>query len=94
MATEAPAPDHAVRDRHQIKTVILGGAVLLIVLVAVILAIAYAGALNQYWFLHFPLGYFLLTQGALIFIVAIGLWYVRTQERIDNARNESGDLGR
>ncbi len=94
MATETPAPDHAVRDRHQIKTLILGGAVLLTVLIAVIVAIIYAGSLNQYWFLHFPLGYFLLTQGALIFIVVIGLWYVRTQERIDNTRNESRDLGR
>lgn len=94
MATETPAPDHAVRDRHQIKTLMLGGAVLLTVLVAVILAIAYAGSLNQYWFLHFPLGYFLLTQGALIFVVVLGLWFVRTQEHIDHARSESEDHGR
>lgn len=94
MATETPAPDRAGRDRHLIKTIILAGVVLLVVAIAVVVAVIYATALNQYWFLHFPLGFFVLTQGALIFIVVVGLWYVRTQERIDQTRSESGELGR
>jgi putative solute:sodium symporter small subunit len=89
VTTEIPAPDHAGRDRHQLRTLILAGATLLAVLFAVVLAVVNAASLNQYWFLHFPLGFYLLAQGVLIFIVVSGFWYVRTQERIDRTRSEN-----
>jgi putative solute:sodium symporter small subunit len=92
VATETPAPDHAGRFRHQLRTSILAGAVMLIVLLALILAVINAASLNQHWFLHFPLGFYLLAQGVLIFVVAIGFWFVRTQEHIDHTRNESREL--
>ncbi len=92
MTTEIPAGDHAGRDRHQLRTLILASATLLAVLFAVILAVINAASLNQYWFLHFPLGFYLLAQGVLIFIVVSGFWYVRTQERIDRTRSENEDI--
>lgn len=92
MATETPAPDHAGRIRHQLRTSILAGAVLLIVLLAVISAIVNAASLNQYWFLHFPLGFYFLAQGVLIFVVVVGFWFVRTQEHIDHTRSETREL--
>lgn len=92
MATESPASDNAGRNRHQLRTLILAGAVLLAVPLAVILATVNAPSLNQYWFLHFPLGFYLLAQGVLIFVVAVGFWFVRTQEHIDRTRSESKEL--
>jgi putative solute:sodium symporter small subunit len=53
------------------------------------LAVVNAASLNQYWFLHFPLGFYLMAQGVLLFVVVSGFWYVRTQERIDRTRSES-----
>jgi len=92
VATETPAPDHAGRFRHQLRTSILAGAVLFIALLAVILAVINAASLNQSWFLHFPLGFYLLAQGVLIFMVVVGFWFVRTQEHIDQTRSESREL--
>lgn len=92
MATETPVPDHAGRMRHQLRTSILAVAVLLAVLLAVISAVVNAASLNQYWFLHFPLGFYLLAQGVLIFVVVVGFWFVRTQEHIDQTRNESREI--
>ena len=92
MATDVPVSDNPARDRHQLKTLILAIASIVMVLVAVGLTIAGAGSLNQYWFLHFPLGFYLLAQGVLIFIVAVGFWFTRTQEHVDQARSESEEL--
>ncbi len=93
MATEAPAQDRPPRDRHHIQTLILAITTLATVLIAVLLAVAMTAWLNRFGFLHFPLGYYLLAQGLLIFMVAMGFWFVRLQERIDQARNESEGLG-
>jgi putative solute:sodium symporter small subunit len=93
MATEAPASDHPSRDRHQIQTLILAVAILSIVLLAVFLVVTFAASLNHYGFLHFPLGFYLLAQGLLIFIVVMAFWFIRVQERIDSARSESEGLG-
>jgi putative solute:sodium symporter small subunit len=92
VATDVPVSDNPARDRHQLKTLILAIATVAIVLLAAGLVIAETGFLNQYWFLHFPLGFYLLAQGILIFIVAVGFWFTRTQEHIDRARSESEEL--
>jgi len=92
MMTEAPANDYPARDRHQIQTLILAVTVLSTLLIAVFLVVTFAASLNQYGFLHFPLGFYLLAQGLLILIVAVAFWFIRMQERIDLARSESEGL--
>ena len=93
MATEVPANDHPARDRHQLQTLILAITLLLTALLAVLVVIASATWLNHYGFVHFPLGFYLLAQGLLIFIVAVAFWFIRIQERIDLARSEREGLG-
>jgi putative solute:sodium symporter small subunit len=93
VATEVPVSDNPPRDRHQLTTLILAIAVLSIALLAVFLAVTAATFLNQYWFLHFPLGFYLLAQGVLIFLVAVSFWFIRMQEHIDRRRAESEERG-
>jgi len=83
----------AARDRHQRRTLILAIATVAGILLAVSLAIAAATYLNQYWFLHFPLGFYLLAQGVLILLIAAAFWFTRMQEHIDHKRSESEELG-
>jgi putative solute:sodium symporter small subunit len=92
VAKKDPATELEGRDWYQLKTLILAAGMLWLALLAVILAVVYANWLNQFWFLHFPVGFYLLAQGLLIFIVAICFWFVRTQERLDRARGESEGL--
>ena len=68
MATEA-ANESPARDRHQIQTLILAVAILSTALLAVFLVVTLATSLNEFGFLHFPLGFYLLAQGLLILIV-------------------------
>ena len=93
MATEVPANDHPARDRHQLQTLILAITLLLTALIAVLVVIAGAPWLNRYSFVHFPLGFYLLAQGLLIFIVVVAFWFIRIQERIDLSRSEREGLG-
>ena len=93
MATEVPANDHPARDRHQLQTLILAITLLLTALLAVLVVIAGAPWLNRYSFVHFPLGFYLLAQGLLIFIAVVAFWFIRIQERIDLARSEREGLG-
>jgi len=93
VATEVSVNELPARDRHQIQTLILAVAILSTVLLAVFFAVTAASSLNRYGFLHFPLGFYLLAQGLLIFIVVMAFWFIRLQERIDLARSESGELG-
>src|SRR6185369_1289416 len=79
VASEAPLSDRPARDRHQLRTAFL--------------AIGAATWLNQYGFLHFPLGFYLLAQGLLIFIVVATFWFVRLQDRLDQTRSENEELG-
>ena len=79
MASEAPLSDRPARDRHQLRTLLL--------------AIGAATWLNQYGFLHFPLGFYLLAQGLLIFIVVATFWFIRLQDRLDQTRSENEELG-
>jgi putative solute:sodium symporter small subunit len=92
MATKAPASDYPARDRHQIQTLILAVAVLSTALLVIFLVVTLAPQLNEFGFLHFPLGFYLLAQGLLILIVVMAFWFIRVQERIDLARSESGGL--
>ena len=93
MASEAPLTDHPARDRHQLRTLLLAVAILSIVLLAVFLTVTTATWLNQYGFLHFPLGFYLLAQGLFILIVVATFWFVRIQDRLDEARAENEELG-
>ena len=92
VATGLPADDHPARDRHQLETLILAVTILSMVLTAVFFTIAAATELNRYGFLHFPIGFYLLAQGLLIFVVVVAFWFIRLQERIDFARSESEGL--
>ena len=91
MATEA-ANESPARDRHQIQTLILTVAILSTALLAVFLVVTLATSLNEFGFLHFPLGFYLLAQGLLILIVVMAFWFIKVQERIDLARSESEGL--
>lgn len=93
MASEAPLTDHPARDRHQLRTLILAVAILSTVLLAVFLTVTTATWLNQYGFLHFPLGFYLLAQGLFILIVVATFWFVRIQDRLDEARAENEEIG-
>ena len=93
MSQEVPASEHPARDRHQLQTLILAIALLVTVLLAVLAAIIGAPWLNEYGFLHFPLGFYLLAQGLLIYIIAVAFWFIRIQERIDVARGEREGSG-
>jgi putative solute:sodium symporter small subunit len=92
VTTEVPETGLTAHSRHQLRTLIVAVTILSAVLLAVSATILYATALNQFWFLHFPLGFYLLAQGLLIAIVVMTFWYVRVQERIDHARSVSEEI--
>ncbi len=92
MTTEVPVSDNPARDRHQLGTLILAIAIVVGTLLGVSVAIAAATFLNQYWFLHFPLGFYLLAQGVFILLIAAIFWFTRMQEHFDQRRSESGEL--
>jgi putative solute:sodium symporter small subunit len=89
MAAERPVSEDPARVRHQIQTLILAVGILSIVLFAVVAAVAALSWFNRFGFLHFPLGFYLLAQGLLVLIVVMAFWFIRIQERIDQARAES-----
>lgn len=89
MAVERPESDDPARARHQIRTLIVAIGILSIALLAVIAAVTALSWFNRFGFLHFPLGFYLLAQGLLILIVVMAFWFIRIQERIDQARAES-----
>jgi putative solute:sodium symporter small subunit len=90
--TERAVSEHAVRDRHQLRSLAVAVVALSAVFGGVIVTILYALSLNRLWFLHFPLGFYLLAQGLLIFAIVVGFWYVRVQERIDHTRSLTEDI--
>jgi putative solute:sodium symporter small subunit len=85
--TEEPS-----RDRHRRRTLILAAAVLAAVFAVVAVAAMSAAGLNAYRVLRLPLGFYLLAQGLLFAIVAMGFWFARRQDRIDDERSESESL--
>jgi putative solute:sodium symporter small subunit len=86
VSADGSATEHEARDRHQLRTLVLAAFLLLGLALTVIFTAASAEWLDRYWFLHFPLGFYLVAQGLLILIVAAGFWFVRTQERLDQHR--------
>jgi putative solute:sodium symporter small subunit len=92
VTSQVPGTEHAVRDRHQLRTLAVAITTLSAVLLGVIVTVLYATALNRLWFLHFPLGFYLLAQGLLIFAIFVTFWYVRVQERIDHTRNVTEEV--
>jgi putative solute:sodium symporter small subunit len=80
------------RNRHRWKTLLLAIGTLAVVLGAVAAVVMYVAPLDQIGFLRFPLGFYLLAQGLLIFIVAACFWSARAQERIDTAFGQSEEL--
>jgi putative solute:sodium symporter small subunit len=84
--------DHAARDSYRQQSLILA-AVLLTGLTGICLAvIVSAPALNQYHFLRFPLGFYLLAQVLPIAIAGAAFWYAKVQERHDQELTESGEF--
>jgi putative solute:sodium symporter small subunit len=93
VTAQVQEPEQAVRDRHQLRTLAVAITTIAAVLCAVAVTIIYAVPLNRLWFLHFPLGFYLLAQGLLIFAVVVTFWYVRVQERIDHTRSVNEEIG-
>ena len=93
MSIETEAPERKARDRHQLRTLVLALTLLAGVLTVVLVTIGSATWLNRFWFLHYPLGFYVLAQGLIIFMIACCFWFVRAQERIDRARGETEELG-
>lgn len=84
--------ENAARDRHQLRTLAVAITSVSVVLFAVAVAILYAVSLNRIWFLNFPLGFYLLAQGLVMFAVFVTFWYVRVQERIDLTRSMNEEI--
>ena len=79
-------------DGFMLLETLLAVAILSTALLAVFLVVTLATSLNEFGFLHFPLGFYLLAQGLLILIVVMAFWFIKVQERIDLARSESEGL--
>jgi putative solute:sodium symporter small subunit len=92
VTAELTETEQAVRDRHQLRTLAVAITTISAVLCGVGVTIVYAVSLNRLWFLHFPLGFYLLAQGLLIFVVVVAFWYVRVQERIDHTRSINEEI--
>ena len=84
--------ENTVRDRHQLRTLAVAITTVAVMLCAVAVVSIYSIALNRLWFLHFPLGFYLLAQGLVIFAVVIAFWYVRVQESIDHTRSLNEEI--
>jgi putative solute:sodium symporter small subunit len=84
--------ENAARDRHQLRTLAVAITTTSAVLCGVAVTIIYSLPLNRLWFLHFPLGFYLLAQGLLIFTIMVSFWYVRVQERIDHTRSVNEEI--
>lgn len=84
--------ENTARDRHQLRTLAVAITAIAVMLSAVAVVIIYGIALNRLWFLHFPLGFYLLAQGLVIFAVMIVFWYVRVQESIDHTRSINEEI--
>jgi putative solute:sodium symporter small subunit len=92
VTAELTETEQAVRDRHQLRTLAVAITTISAVLCGVGIIVVYAVSLNRLWFLHFPLGFYLLAQGLLIFTVVVAFWYVRLQERIDHTRSANEEI--
>ncbi len=80
------------RDRHRRRTALLAAFSVFIAVGAVAAVVAATDRLDEFGFLRFPLGFYLLAQGLLIGIVAVCFWSAGAQERIDRAFSESEEF--
>ena len=92
MTTQDTEIENPARDRHQLRTLAVAVTTIAAVLSTVGAVIVYTIALNSLSFLHFPLGFYLLAQGLLFFVVFVTFWYVRVQERIDHTRSMNEEI--
>jgi putative solute:sodium symporter small subunit len=84
--------ENAARDRHQLRTLAVAITSLSVVLFSVVVVIIYVTPLNRIWFMSFPIGFYLLAQGLILFAVFVTFWYVRAQERIDLTRSMNEEI--
>lgn len=84
--------ENAARDRHQLRSLAVAITTLSVVLFAVVVVIIYVIPLNRIGFLSFPVGFYLLAQGLILFAVFVTFWYVRAQERIDLTRSMNEEI--
>ena len=80
------------RDRYRLKTLLLTLFTLFVALGAVFAIVAFVRPLDEIGFLRFPLGFFLLSQGLVIGLVALAFWSTRVQELFDRRLSEGEDL--
>ena len=92
MTDPAVEIENTARDRHQLRTLVVAITTTAAMLCGASVAIIFALPLNRLWFLHFPLGFYLLAQGLLIFAIVVSFWYVRVQERIDHTRSINEEI--
>lgn len=85
-------PDPAERHRHRRRTLLLAFATAIGTAAVTAACILLAGTLDQYRFLRFPLGFYILAQGLLLGMVAVCFWFASIQERIDRALEDSEEL--
>jgi len=78
-----PMQIHPAQRRYWRKNLTLTFSLLLAWFVITFVGGYYAATLNEFSFLDFPLGFYLLAQGALLaYLVIVGI-YVRTMNRLD-----------
>jgi putative solute:sodium symporter small subunit len=78
-----PAVDAATAAAYWSKTSGLMWLMLIIWLIASFGIHFFVGALNQYKFLGFPLGFYMAAQGSLIIFVVMLFWFAHRQNAID-----------
>ena len=79
------------RDRYHLKTLLLTLFTLFVALGAVFAIVAFVRPLDEIGFLRFPLGFFLLSQGLVIGLVALAFWSTRVQELFEEQAARSPD---
>jgi len=71
------------RKYHRIATMLLAAATLIVVSLTVMLVPIFSSSLDEYSLLGFPVGFYLVAQGAIIFFIAAIFWCAGRQEWID-----------
>lgn len=79
------------RRQHRLWTMVLAAGILAPVLILCFIAPSVSDSLNQYHFLRFPAGFYLLAQGAFLIFVALIFWIDLRQEDVDRKLGASED---
>lgn len=80
------------RTRLWRATSVLAGAVTAGILLAILIAVIAAEALNSFHFLGFGLGFYLLAQGLLVAFVVTAFWFAAHQERMDRRHGAAEEI--